>query len=97
MGWIKESSLTNLYSINDVFLVPSYYDGVPLVALEALACGTPIVATPVGITPALFKMENIGKLAQPNTESFAEGIFNMLAEDKEKYEQSCRKIALRFD
>ena len=36
------------YSASDVCVIPSYYESFGLVALEALACGTPVVANDVG-------------------------------------------------
>jgi D-inositol-3-phosphate glycosyltransferase len=52
-GRIDHSHLPRYYSAADVLAVPSRYESFGLVVLEALACGTPVVATPVGA------MENI--------------------------------------
>lgn len=45
---IKQEKLPLFYSAADVCVVPSYYESFGLVALESLACGTPVVATNVG-------------------------------------------------
>lgn len=42
------SRLALLYSAADVVVVPSRYDNLPQVAIEAIACGTPVVAFDVG-------------------------------------------------
>ncbi len=47
-GLIEQKRLPLFYSAADVCAVPSYYETFGLVALEALACGTPVVATSVG-------------------------------------------------
>jgi len=52
-GRIEQDNLPAYYSAADVLVVPSYYESFGLVALEALASGTPVVATKVGA------MENI--------------------------------------
>lgn len=47
-GRVDQKTLPAYYSAADVLVVPSYYESFGLVALEALACGTPVVTTPVG-------------------------------------------------
>jgi D-inositol-3-phosphate glycosyltransferase len=47
-GRIDQKKLPLYYSAADVLVVPSYYESFGMVALEALACGTPVVTTPVG-------------------------------------------------
>ena len=42
----------------DVFALPSAYEAYPLVVLEALACGLPVVATAVGSVPELISEHN---------------------------------------
>ncbi len=47
-GLIKHEKLPYFYSAADVCVIPSYYESFGLVALESMACGTPVVATNVG-------------------------------------------------
>jgi len=44
-GFVPENRLPSYYAAADVFAFPSLNDGYPLVCLEAMACGCPIVAT----------------------------------------------------
>ena len=48
IGSRTQGQLPYLYSAADVVAVPSHYESFGLVALEAQACGTPVVASNVG-------------------------------------------------
>ncbi len=48
VGPVKQERLPYFYSAADVCVIPSYYESFGLVALESLACGTPVVVTDVG-------------------------------------------------
>ncbi len=47
-GLVDHEKLAEYYNAADVCVLPSYYESFGLVPLEALACGTPVVATDVG-------------------------------------------------
>ena len=47
-GAVSQEELPAYYSAADVCVLPSYYESFGLAALEALACGTPVVASRVG-------------------------------------------------
>lgn len=46
MGNVPNAGAYNAYA--DVFMLPSNYEGLPIVIIEALACGKPVVASAVG-------------------------------------------------
>jgi D-inositol-3-phosphate glycosyltransferase len=48
VGTVKHELMPYYYNAADVCVVPSHYESFGLVPLEALACGTPVVATDVG-------------------------------------------------
>ena len=47
-GHVPHNDLPAYYSLMDVFVHPSLRDGMPNAVLEAMACGKPVIATPVG-------------------------------------------------
>jgi len=47
-GPLEHAHLPLFYSAADVCLVPSYYESFGMAALEAMACGTPVIASRVG-------------------------------------------------
>jgi D-inositol-3-phosphate glycosyltransferase len=48
VGPVPHERLATYYNAADVCVVPSYYESFGLVAIEAMACGTPVVASRVG-------------------------------------------------
>lgn len=59
-GWAKDSQeIATLLNQSKMLIMPSYNEGGPRVVLEALACGIPVLATPVGIVPEIVSSEFI--------------------------------------
>lgn len=47
LGWTERAAMPDLYSSADVFVFPSFEEGMPNVVLEAMASGLPLVATDI--------------------------------------------------
>lgn len=54
-GRVAQRDLSIYYSAADLLALPSHYESFGLVVLEALACGTPVAATPVGVVENLLR------------------------------------------
>jgi len=52
-GWVKADFKDKLLSECDLFILPSYFEGLPVSILEAMAYGKPIIATKVGGIPSV--------------------------------------------
>jgi glycosyltransferase involved in cell wall biosynthesis len=48
LPWVREGELGALYRSADVFLLPTFEEGSPLVIYEACGCGLPVITTPMG-------------------------------------------------
>ena len=57
LGALPYEELADLHRLASAFVLTSAYEGLPLVALEALACGTPVVTTKAGETPRLLRSD----------------------------------------
>lgn len=54
-GKVDQNQLAGIYRGSDVFVLPSFFEGLPLVVIEALACGCKAVVTDLpGIRPWIF-------------------------------------------
>ena len=61
-GLQANDGLYRWYSAADVLILASSREGWPNVLLEAMACGTPVLATKVGGTPEIVADEGVGRL-----------------------------------
>ena len=80
LGAIEHSQMARYYQKADIVVVSSRYESFGLVILEALACGTPVASTPVGIAPYVIVPGLNGCLAAAGDDrSLAEAISGALA------------------
>lgn len=85
------------YNAADAFVFPSLADNQALTLIEALACGTPIVAFDVGGTPEMVRHMETGYLARyKDAQDMAHGLDFILGngDARERMRQRCREIAL---
>jgi starch synthase len=62
-------------------IVPSFLENCPYVVLEAMACGTPVIASKVGGIPEMIDNKNNGMLFEPGSiEGLTNAIVSVLAD-----------------
>ena len=98
-GAVAHDQLPVYYSAADVCVVPSYYESFGLVAVEAMACGTPVVASRVGgLVSTVTDGVNGYLIPWRCPEPFAERLEVLLnnPELRENFSRSARKSVERF-
>lgn len=84
LGHQTQDKLARIYNVADVSIVPSRVEPFGLVAVEALACGTPVVATNAGGLPD-FINDQVGALVPvDDAESLAQAIVNEIENSTKK-------------
>ncbi|MGA7954597.1 MAG: glycosyltransferase family 4 protein [Gloeobacterales cyanobacterium] len=79
LGPVAQRELSQLHRIADAFILTSSYEGLPLVALEALACGTPVITTRCGETPNLLSVKSGFVVQERTPNAIAEAIRKILS------------------
>ena len=93
-GWIPHDDLPDCLNELKLVVLPSYTEGLPNIMLEAMACGTPVLATPVGAIPDVIKDEETGFIMEDNSpECIAENIKRALNhQDLDKIVKNAREL-----
>ena len=79
IGWIPHDKVVDYLNELKLFILPSYSEGLPTTVLEAMACGTPVLATPVGGVPDVIKDGETGFILGNNSsECIAENVIRAL-------------------
>jgi glycogen synthase len=82
-GPLPRSDLLKEYARADVFVLPSLFDCTPIVLMEAMAAGLPIVASRVGGIPEVVSEGENALLCAPNDPTALAGAIERLARDPE--------------
>ncbi len=97
----NKKNVKEYLTASDMFIMPSFWEGLPLALLEAMASGLIVVATEAGGIPGVINDKENGFLVEPkNSEVLAEKIayvLNLPEEERKRIENKARKaIRKRF-
>ena len=79
-GFVDDADLPALYSLASVFAFPSWYEGFGLPVLEAMACGTPVVAADNSSLPEVVGEAGL-MVDAADTHGLAQALGRLLADD----------------
>ena len=88
--------LAKLYNISDVMCVPSRQETFGQTAVEAQACGTPVVAFNTSGLIDVINHKETGYLAKPyDVKDYSLGIQMLLENGRDMYSDKCRSLVLK--
>ena len=97
----KQDGLVEILTASDVFLIPSQSESFGLAALEAMACGLPVVSSSVGGLPELVGHNECGFIAEiGDIDRMAKYVIDLLTNEKKYriFSQNARERAVKkFD
>lgn len=95
LGSIVQNRLPLFYNAADLSVIPSYYESFGMVALESLACGTPVVATDVGAMRSIIRHPDAGYVIENNSPYLlASGITKLLSHAGNKAQEVQKRRSL---
>ena len=99
-GWAEDSQkIAKFLNQSKILVMPSYNEGGPRVVAEAMACGVPILATPVGIVADIIKDGQSGRIVDWDAKDITEKAHSLLNDNSEyeKYRQAGIEKSHQFE
>lgn len=99
-GWLETNQgVAEAYNSARIFVSPSFNEGGPRVALEAMACGVPVVTTPVGIMLDVIRHGENGLFCDWKPRLMAEELSKLLmdTESQNKFKEAGLALVKQFE
>lgn len=84
IGWVSGDSKRELYYNSNLFLLPSYKEGMPISILEAMSLGLPVISTNIAGIPDVIKQNRNGFLFTPGDIDELVRLINFCYDNQEK-------------
>lgn len=82
-GYVSGSAKSDVFSRADVYLFPSWSEGMPISVLEAMSYGLPVVTRPVGGIPDFFENGKMGFVTESKDPEVLADLLGKLIDDRE--------------
>jgi glycosyltransferase involved in cell wall biosynthesis len=100
-GYRSQEEVATELSRTDLFVLPSFAEGVPVVLMEALASGVPVVTTRIAGIPELVEHDTNGLVVSPgNVDTLAEAMSDLLSDPRRRARMAVagrRKVEAEHD
>jgi len=99
VGWVQNETKVQYLQNADIYILASYFEGMPISVLEAMSYGKPVIATNVGGVPEIVKNNENGLLINPgNFEQLEKSIKYFIdnPQDIEKFGNISKKMVEKY-
>lgn len=94
-GWVRAEEKEKVLKDADVFLLPSYNEGMPMSILDAMGYGLPVISTNVGGIPKIVHNGVNGLCCTPgDIDTIAKGIIELLTDNDRRVQASKESISI---
>jgi glycosyltransferase involved in cell wall biosynthesis len=87
LGWISSNEKADVLNNADVYILPSYHEGLPISILESMSYGKAVISTKVGGIPEIVRNNENGLLINPGDLEAIKQSLNFFLENPRKIKE----------
>lgn len=82
-GWVSEEERNEIFKESKLFILPSYFEALPMSLLEAMSYGVPVIVTNVGSIPEVVSNSENGIIVEPgDPDGLGKAMISLLSDNK---------------